>query len=65
MYRPGRENGKPDTLSCNPVITQGEEEHETQVSQVSCYADISQLLEAPHPQEISVKLRGNIRLCSE
>ena len=47
VYRPGRENGKGDALSRNPVTTQGEEEPETQVSQVSCYADISQLLEAP------------------
>ena len=47
VYRPGRENGKADALSRNLVTTQGEEEPETQVSQASCYADISQLLEAP------------------
>ena len=53
MYRPGRENGKADTLSRNPVTIQGKNESEIQVSQVctsqssSCYVDISQLLEAP------------------
>ena len=51
VYRPGRENGKADALSRNPVAAEGGSEPEIQVAQVSTsrdggHTEISQLLEA-------------------
>ena len=67
VYRPGRENGKADALSRNPVTMEGEKKPETQVSQVcmshssSCFADISQLLEAPPLETDSEDFSGEQR----